>query len=126
MGWTYLKRLSYSDCRAEGVIITHGQGSRSSTVSRFERILPALLLSIGGHGDRLRASETTWCIPYTEFVSLKQGNRRIRESMQMVAIYTGIGVNTFVGAPDFRYQYRFFHGRSPVPLRATRLLRCAA
>ena len=118
MGWTLLNSGSVIvTAEAEGVIITHGQGSRSSTVSRFERILPALLLQLEDMEIGSKQSETSWCIPYTEFAELESREIDAFENLCKWSPFTlELESTRWLGAADFRYRYRFFQGRSPIPI----------
>jgi hypothetical protein len=118
LGWTLLNSGSVTvTAEAEGVIITHGQGSRSSTVSRFERILPALLLQLEDMEIGSKQSETSWCIPYTEFAELESREIDAFENLCKWSPFTlELESTRWLGAADFRYQYRFFQGRSPIPI----------
>jgi hypothetical protein len=101
----------------DGVVITRGRGSLSLMLSRFERILPALLLQLEDMEIGSKRSETSWCIPYTEFAELESREIDAFENLCRWSPFTlELDSTRWLGAPDFRYQYRFFQGRLPVPV----------
>src|ERR1700723_1122541 len=55
----------------EGVVIVWSPAMDSSASSRFERILPALLLQLEDMEIGHKSAENNWCIPYENFIELE-------------------------------------------------------
>jgi SNF2 domain-containing protein/helicase-like protein/restriction endonuclease len=99
---------------ADGVVITHNANAQSSASSRLERILPALLLQLEDMEIGFPKSISSWCIPYAGFVELEsKGIDAFEGICKWSPLTLELESTRWLGAPDFRYRYRFYHGSSP-------------
>ena len=116
MAWILLNgRTTTVTAEADGVIVTHGLATRSFAASRFERILPALLLQLEDMEIGFKQSENRWCIPYNQFVELENSGIEAFEAIcKWSPLTLELESTRWLGARDFKYQYRFYRGCAPV------------
>src|SRR5437899_9677087 len=100
---------------AEGVIITRREHSRLSSQSRLERVLPALLFQLEDMEIGTALPDSSWRIPYPQFVQLENNGIGAFENLcQWSPLTLELESTRWLGSPDFRYIYRFHKGSSPV------------
>jgi len=99
----------------EGVVIAWSPAMDSSASSRFERILPALLLQLEDMEIGRKSAENNWCIPYENFIELEDKGIDAFDSIcKWSPLTVELESTRWLGAPDFRYTYRFHLGLAPV------------
>ncbi|PWT89246.1 MAG: hypothetical protein C5B54_09275, partial [Acidobacteria bacterium] len=98
-----------------GVIITRREVARPSNSSRLERVMPALLLQLEDMEIGAAQNDSSWLIPYPQFVNLEaKGIDAFENLCQWSPLTLEIESSQWLGSPDFRYTYRFHKGTSPV------------
>lgn len=116
MPWALLSgRVAKVAAENDGVVITHLAGEERSATSRFERILPAMLLQLEDMELGFRRSESDWCIPYRQFADLKgNGIDAFDGICKWSPLTLELESTRWLGSPDFAYRYRFYRGSTPV------------
>jgi hypothetical protein len=100
---------------AEGVVITRRKTAPLSYPSRLERVLPALLLQLEDMEIGAAQSDSSWLIPYPQFVQLEtKGIDSFENLCQWSPLTLELESTRWLGSRDFRYIYRFHRGNSPV------------
>ncbi len=116
MDWT-LYSGSTATVRAEedGVVITRQSTAKSTSSSRLERVLPALMLQLEDMEIGTAQANSSWLIPYPQFVRLEDNGIDAFENLCRWSPFTlELESTRWLGAPDFRYSYRFHRGSTPV------------
>lgn len=115
MNWVLLNGPSAMvSVEADAVVITYGSID-SGRGSRFERLLPALLVQLQDMEVGFGRDERHWCIPYEQFVGLEATGIDAFESLcQWSPLTLELESTRWLGAPDFRYRYRFYKGGVPI------------
>lgn len=99
----------------QGVVITRRDIARPLSPSRLERVLPALMLQFEDMEIGAAESESSWVIPYSQFVQLETSGIDAFENLcQWSPLTLELESTRWLGSPDFRYSYRFHKGSSPV------------
>lgn len=99
----------------EGVALFRRRGIRSTSPSRLERILPALLLQLEDMEIGSPRSDGSWLVSYPQFVELEANGIDAFENLcQWSPLTLELESTQWLGAADFRYIYRFHIGSSPV------------
>lgn len=115
MAWTVFEGLSATvTAIPAGVLVSCRPRTESASVSRFERVLPALLMQLEDIEAVSRPSATDWCIPYEQFVDLEsRGVEAFAGICKWSPLTLELESIRWLGSPDFRYRYRFFRGSTP-------------
>jgi hypothetical protein len=72
MNWNLLDSATLNvKAEAEGVVIARRDAARQSSPSRLERVLPALLLQLEDMEIGAAQPDSSWLIPYPQFVQLE-------------------------------------------------------
>jgi hypothetical protein len=116
LDWLLLSgRTAIVTAEAESVVISHGLDAQHSAVSRFERILPALLLQFADMEIGVEKSQNCWSIPYKQFVELEgKGIDAFEGVCKWSPLTLELEATRWLGSPDFGYLYRFYRGSAPV------------
>jgi len=116
MNWKILDEPSVSvTADSEGVLIYRPENARPSSSSRLSRILPALLMQLEDMEIGSARSDSSWLIPYSEFVQLETSGIDAFENVcQWSPLTLELESAQWLGSPNFRYTYRFHRGSSPI------------
>jgi len=97
----------------DGVVITYGL-TKPGRASRFERLLPALLVQLQDMESGFSLGGSRWCIPHEQFVALDAAGIDAFECIcQWSPLTLELESKRWLGAPDFAYRYRFYKGGVP-------------
>lgn len=115
MDWTLFKGTTISvEAGDDGVAIRQHRAERSSSPSRLERILPALLLQLEDMEIGFRQTDALWLIPYQQFVNVEaHGIDAFENLCQWSPLTIELESTRWLGSSEFRYTYRFHRGNSP-------------
>jgi hypothetical protein len=101
MDWTLFNGATLKvRAEAEGVAITRHQTVLGSSPSRLERVLPALLLQLEDMEIGALQPNSSWLIPYPQFVNIEANEIDAFENLcQWVSIDFGARVNQMARLP---------------------------
>jgi hypothetical protein len=116
MDWTLFSGSTATViAKAEGVVITRNSTAKSSSTSRLERILPAIMLQLEDMEIGAAQANASWLIPYPQFVQLEANGIDAFENVcKWSPLTLELESTRWLGSPDFRYTYRFHRGTTPV------------
>jgi hypothetical protein len=116
MDWNLFDSAKLNIAAEEGgVLISRPETAQSSSPSRLGRILPALLQQLEDMEIGSAQPDSSWLIPYAQFVQLESKGIDAFESLcQWSPLTLELESTRWLGSPDFRYIYRFHKGSSPV------------
>ncbi|WP_109485402.1 SNF2-related protein [Occallatibacter savannae] len=111
MNWTLFEGSNITVTAEErGVLITRHEAPQSS-ISRFERILPTVLLQLEDMELTVAQSESSWLVAYPEFARLEENGINAFENLcRWSPLSLELESSRWLGATDFRYAYRFYWG----------------